>query len=92
MLLWDIQENFRGKSFVKIFQKLTISFSLILMVSSLAAQEKPNILYILVDNWGWGDIRIQGGSIPTPRCLENRIQVMSKVVFPLTRVLINGLA
>ncbi len=31
------------------------------------AQEKPNIVYILVDNWGWGDIRIQGGSIPTPR-------------------------
>ena len=31
------------------------------------AQDNPNIVYILVDNWGWGDIRIQGGSIPTPR-------------------------
>jgi len=31
------------------------------------AQDKPNIVYILVDNWGWADIRIQGGSIPTPR-------------------------
>ena len=31
------------------------------------AQDNPNIIYILVDNWGWGDIRIQGGSIPTPR-------------------------
>lgn len=40
----------------------------ILLVAPVAwAQSKPNIVYILVDNWGWGDIRIQGGSIPTPR-------------------------
>lgn len=37
------------------------------LVPPVAAQDKPNIVYILVDNWGWGDIRIQGGSIPTPR-------------------------
>lgn len=30
------------------------------------AQEKPNIIYILVDNWGWGDISIQGSTTPTP--------------------------
>jgi arylsulfatase A-like enzyme len=35
--------------------------------SNALAKSKPNIVYILVDNWGWGDIRIQGGSIPTPR-------------------------
>jgi len=29
--------------------------------------KKPNIVYILVDNFGWGDISIQGGAIPTPR-------------------------
>ena len=29
--------------------------------------EKPNIVYILVDNWGWGDISIQGSTVPTPR-------------------------
>ncbi|MEP1469386.1 MAG: arylsulfatase [Halieaceae bacterium] len=28
---------------------------------------KPNIVYILVDNWGWGDISVQGGTVPTPR-------------------------
>jgi arylsulfatase len=33
----------------------------------IAQQAKPNIVYILVDNWGWGDIRVQGGSVPTPR-------------------------
>jgi len=34
---------------------------------SLMAQEKPNIVYILVDNWGWGDISIQGSTVQTPR-------------------------
>jgi len=34
---------------------------------SINAQNQPNIVYILVDNWGWGDISIQGSSIPTPR-------------------------
>jgi len=29
--------------------------------------KKPNIVYILVDNWGWGDVSIQGSSTPTPR-------------------------
>lgn len=38
------------------------------LISSVAsALDRPSIVYILVDNWGWGDIRIQGGSIPTPR-------------------------
>ena len=31
------------------------------------ASVKPNIVYILVDNWGWGDIGVQGGTVPTPR-------------------------
>jgi arylsulfatase A-like enzyme len=30
------------------------------------AASKPNIVYILVDNWGWGDISIQGSTVPTP--------------------------
>ena len=30
-------------------------------------QERPNIVYILVDNWGWGDIGVQGSTVPTPR-------------------------
>ncbi len=48
--------------------KSTFSILLLCLSSSIAfAQDKPNIVYILVDNWGWGDIRIQGGSIPTPR-------------------------
>ena len=52
---------------MKIIQNITLAFGLLLMVITTYAQEKPNIVYILVDNWGWGDIRIQGSSIPTPR-------------------------
>lgn len=32
----------------------------------LAAQEKkPNIVFILVDNVGWGDFGLYGGTVPT---------------------------
>ena len=31
------------------------------------SQEQPNVVYILVDNWGWGDISIQGSTTPTPQ-------------------------
>jgi hypothetical protein len=30
-------------------------------------QEKPNIVFILVDNIGWGDFSVYGGTTPTPR-------------------------
>jgi len=41
-----------------------------LLGSAASAQDKPNIVYILVDNWGWGDIALQGGTVPTPRIDE----------------------
>lgn len=31
------------------------------------AQDKPNIVFILVDNTGWGDFSVYGGTVPTPR-------------------------
>lgn len=50
--------------------KTKISFvvllATILATTNLFAQERPNIVYILVDNWGWGDISIQGSITPTP--------------------------
>ena len=40
---------------------------LLLSGSAVFAGDKPNIVYMLVDNWGWGDLSIQGSTIATPR-------------------------
>src|SRR5258708_7692999 len=32
-----------------------------------AQQKKPNIIFILLDNVGWGNFGVYGGTIPTPR-------------------------
>jgi len=47
--------------------KTLLLFTLLLISALARAQTKPNIVYILIDNWGWGDISIQGGLIQTPR-------------------------
>jgi len=40
--------------------------SMVFVFSPGLAATKPNVVYILIDNWGWGDLSIQGGTIPTP--------------------------
>lgn len=48
--------------------KKTFLIIALLIVTQIGfSQEKPNVIYILVDNWGWGDIGVQGGTTPTPR-------------------------
>jgi arylsulfatase A-like enzyme len=37
------------------------------LASPSLAADKPNIVYVLVDNWGWADPSIQGGTVATPR-------------------------
>jgi arylsulfatase A-like enzyme len=49
---------------------LIMVFTITVIQPFIFAQEKPNIVYILVDNWGWGDIGVQGSTIPTPRIDE----------------------
>ena len=34
---------------------------------TLAQEKKPNIVFILVDNVGWGTFGVYGGTVPTPR-------------------------
>jgi len=34
---------------------------------SSTAATKPNVVFILVDNAGWGDFSVYGGTVPTPR-------------------------
>ncbi len=33
------------------------------------AADRPNVVYLLADDLGWGDLSVNGGSIPTP-CLD----------------------
>jgi arylsulfatase A-like enzyme len=47
-----------------------IAFALVtaLLLAPLAAiAAKPNVVYLLADDLGWGDLSVNGGSIPTPR-------------------------
>ena len=40
----------------------------VLCGQSFSAPAKPNILFILVDDMGWGDLGANGGAgVPTPR-------------------------
>jgi arylsulfatase len=41
--------------------------SLLVSTGWASAQSKPNIVFILVDNVGWGDFGVYGGTTPTPR-------------------------
>lgn len=46
--------------------KLTFSIFTLLYSIQAKSAEQPNIIYLLVDNWGWGDLSIQGSTIQTP--------------------------
>jgi hypothetical protein len=45
---------------------LMVLVLLLVLAHNANAADKPNIVYILVDNWGWGDISVQGSSVQTP--------------------------
>jgi arylsulfatase len=47
--------------------RVVLAGLLLLSGSAVFAGDKPNIVYMLVDNWGWGDLSIQGSTIATPR-------------------------
>lgn len=32
----------------------------------MAAERRPNVVFILMDNVGWGDVSLNGGGVPTP--------------------------
>jgi arylsulfatase len=44
-----------------------LAASLVCASVATAQQSKPNIVFILMDNVGWGDLSVYGGSVPTPR-------------------------
>ena len=58
--------------------------TLVLIGSLASAQDKPNVVYILVDNWGWGDIGVQGSTIPTPRIDAFAAQILAELPATMT--------
>ena len=64
---------FNKKSLLAVGLKTVLAFtaSLTLSLSALAQEEKPNIVFVFMDNFGWGEVGAYGGGIlrgaPTPR-------------------------
>lgn len=48
-------------------KRIWIALLLLVVTGSANAQDKPNVVFILVDNTGWGDLGVYGGTVPTPR-------------------------
>jgi arylsulfatase len=51
---------------MKIRLRLLLTALTLLSSHAMASDKQPNIVYILVDNWGWSDLSVQGGTIATP--------------------------
>ena len=47
-------------------RRILVVLGLVLLAPAAFAANQPNVVYILVDNWGWGDISAQGGTLQTP--------------------------
>ncbi len=45
---------------------LPILTALLLTPLIASAQAKPNVVYIMADDVGWGDLSVHGGGVPTP--------------------------
>ena len=52
---------------MRFIQSSLVVLALLFSAVFASAEDKPSIVYILVDNWGWGDISIQGSTVQTPR-------------------------
>ena len=46
---------------------LTISSRALQDLRTAKPERKPNVVFILADNTGWGDWSAYGGQVPTPR-------------------------
>ena len=55
-----------GKS-LRALRCALIGATMLAALPALAQERKPNVVFILVDNVGWGDFGVYGGTVPTPR-------------------------
>jgi arylsulfatase A-like enzyme len=51
----------------------TVFVSSLLLAPLAVPAAQPNIVYLLADDIGWGDLTVNGGSIPTPR-IDRRLE------------------
>jgi arylsulfatase len=49
---------------------MMLGATLVQVFPAEAQDKKPNVVFFLVDNTGWGDWGSYGGTIPTPRLDE----------------------
>ena len=50
------------------FKPLITSLFLIISTGQILADNPPNVIYILADDLGYGDLSHAGGKAPTPHC------------------------
>ena len=50
------------------YKLLGVALLLIASISKLQADNPPNVIYILADDLGYGDLSHAGGKAPTPHC------------------------
>ena len=55
------------RNFLTILLSLLAAAMLSAVAPAQAAEQKPNIVFILVDNVGWGAFGVYGGTVPTPQ-------------------------
>jgi arylsulfatase A-like enzyme len=46
--------------------KSLITLFFLMLAGGVTAAEKPNIVFILIDDLGWADVSLHGGVVPTP--------------------------
>ena len=86
-----IMKSFRP-SCSPLFRRLLIGLGVCLGAGGAAAQtavddvRPPNIVFILADDLGWGDISVHGGTIPTPhidRLFEQGVEFTNFMGWPV---------
>ena len=62
-----MQGTIRRSAALQIIGCAVLGLAMLAAVPVSAAEQKPNIVFILVDNVGWGAFGVYGGTVPTPR-------------------------
>ena len=62
-------------------------YNYLLLFFTLSIYSQPNVIIILTDDLGWGDVSYHGGFIPTPnidKFVSNGIELNKKLISELT--------